>query len=193
MWLVAADCGERVKSAPRELDPVSTREERGQRLTQRGQSNSEPVWQRRIPAGPRKAQITPMCTRGEQRTGIHQGELEVQGVQIYPGLSHRCSNCSFRRVALVSSILPMEAVIDFSLDGFVYCWLSQRLVTTKLDTATCVRYMISYKIQIFNCVLSMQYMEKYDDIYLKMPTGILTICSIKKCHVFLLYLQTLLM
>jgi len=25
-----------------------------------------------IPAGPRKAQITPMCTKGAQRTGIHQ-------------------------------------------------------------------------------------------------------------------------
>lgn len=36
-----------------------------------------------------------------------EGELEVEGVWIYPRVSERRSNCSIHLVALVSSILPI--------------------------------------------------------------------------------------
>lgn len=60
-----------------------------------------------------------------------EGELEVEGVWIYPGVSERCSNCG-PAPSCFSVINSANSGVTDCGDGSVYCLLSQRLVTVKL-------------------------------------------------------------
>lgn len=66
-----------------------------------------------------------------------EGELEVEGVWIYPGDSERCSNCSLHLVAFSVINSTNSGVTDCG-DGSVYCLLSRRLVTVKQRLAKAV-------------------------------------------------------
>lgn len=55
-----------------------------------------------------------------------EGELEVEGVWIYPGVSERCSNCSLHLVALLSSILPI--VEPLTVKVMALCTVAVRMI-----------------------------------------------------------------